>query len=86
MKVRGLTLTRQPPELTNTGCVLSPAIDTTDLTRDFDAFRAVDHPSLRVERGRFYGFLGPNGAGKSTTMVWCRRIWPCSIISPPAST
>jgi ABC-2 type transport system ATP-binding protein len=46
----------------------SPAIDTTDLTRDFDAFRAVDHLSLRVERGCFYGFLGPNGAGKSTTI------------------
>ena len=44
------------------------AIDTTDLTRDFGAFRAVDHLSLRVERGRFYGFLGPNGAGKSTTI------------------
>src|SRR5215510_909142 len=44
------------------------AIDTTDLTRDFGAFRAVDHLSLRVEPGRFYGFLGPNGAGKSTTI------------------
>jgi len=44
------------------------AIDTVDLTRDFGAFRAVDNLSLRVERGRFYGFLGPNGAGKSTTI------------------
>src|SRR5262245_3025866 len=44
------------------------AIDTTDLTRDFGSFRAVDHLSLRVESGRFYGFLGPNGAGKSTTI------------------
>jgi ABC-2 type transport system ATP-binding protein len=48
--------------------VTTPAIDTTDLTRDFGAFRAVDHLSLRVERGRFFGFLGPNGAGKSTTI------------------
>jgi ABC-2 type transport system ATP-binding protein len=47
---------------------MHPAIDTTDLTRDFGAFRAVDHLSLRVEAGRFYGFLGPNGAGKSTTI------------------
>jgi ABC-2 type transport system ATP-binding protein len=46
----------------------SSAIDTTDLTRDFGSFRAVDHVSLRVERGCFYGFLGPNGAGKSTTI------------------
>jgi ABC-2 type transport system ATP-binding protein len=47
---------------------MSPAIETTNLTRDFGAFRAVDQLSLRVERGRFYGFLGPNGAGKSTTI------------------
>src|ERR1044072_8355879 len=46
----------------------SPAIDTTDLTRDFGTFRAVDRLSLQVERGCFYGFLGPNGAGKSTTI------------------
>ena len=44
------------------------AIDTTDLTRDFGAMRAVDHLALRVEAGTFYGFLGPNGAGKSTTI------------------
>jgi ABC-2 type transport system ATP-binding protein len=47
---------------------MDPAIDTTNLTRDFGAFRAVDQLSLRVERGRVYGFLGPNGAGKSTTI------------------
>jgi ABC-2 type transport system ATP-binding protein len=47
---------------------MTSAIDTSDLTRDFGAFRAVDHISLRVERGCFYGFLGPNGAGKSTTI------------------
>ena len=44
------------------------AIETTDLTRDFGSFRAVNQLSLRVEAGRFYGFLGPNGAGKSTTI------------------
>ena len=47
---------------------MDPAIDTAELTRDFGTFRAVDRVSLRVERGRFYGFLGPNGAGKSTTI------------------
>jgi ABC-2 type transport system ATP-binding protein len=44
------------------------AIETSDLTRDFGSFRAVDRLSLQVETGRFYGFLGPNGAGKSTTI------------------
>ena len=47
---------------------MSIAIETTNLTRDFGKFRAVNELSLRVESGRFYGFLGPNGAGKSTTI------------------
>src|SRR3954467_9798078 len=47
---------------------MTPAIDTTSLTRDFGSFRAVHNLSLRAEGGRFYGFLGPNGAGKSTTI------------------
>jgi len=44
------------------------AIETSNLTRDFGTFRAVNQLNLRVEPGRFYGFLGPNGAGKSTTI------------------
>ncbi|MEY4385126.1 MAG: hypothetical protein RLY20_409 [Verrucomicrobiota bacterium] len=44
------------------------AIETSQLTRDFGNFRAVNQLNLRVEAGRFYGFLGPNGAGKSTTI------------------
>jgi ABC-2 type transport system ATP-binding protein len=44
------------------------AIETTGLTRDFGALRAVDALDLHVARGCFYGFLGPNGAGKSTTI------------------
>ena len=44
------------------------AIETSNLTRDFGTFRAVNQLSLRIEAGRFYGFLGPNGAGKSTTI------------------
>jgi ABC-2 type transport system ATP-binding protein len=47
---------------------MSAAIETSNLTRDFGSFRAVNQLSLRVECGRFYGFLGPNGAGKSTTI------------------
>src|SRR5215468_7612875 len=38
------------------------------LTKVFRDQTAVDHLSLRVARGRFFGFLGPNGAGKSTTI------------------
>ena len=45
-----------------------PAVQTQDLVRSFGNFTAVDHVSLEVKRGRFFGFLGPNGAGKSTTI------------------
>jgi ABC-2 type transport system ATP-binding protein len=47
---------------------MSVALETTNLTRDFGSFRAVNQLSLRVAAGCFYGFLGPNGAGKSTTI------------------
>jgi len=44
------------------------AIQTRELTRTFGTQVAVDHVSLSVPEGSFYGFLGPNGAGKSTTI------------------
>jgi ABC-2 type transport system ATP-binding protein len=44
------------------------AIVAEGLTKVFRGRTAVDAISLRVERGRFFGFLGPNGAGKSTTI------------------
>jgi ABC-2 type transport system ATP-binding protein len=47
---------------------MTPAIETRQLTRDFNDFRAVSGIDLTVGRGTFYGFLGPNGAGKSTTI------------------
>jgi ABC-2 type transport system ATP-binding protein len=47
---------------------MTPAIDTTSLTRRFGDFTAVENVNLTVEAGQFFGFLGPNGAGKSTTI------------------
>jgi len=44
------------------------AIVAEGLTKVFRGRAAVDAISLRVARGRFFGFLGPNGAGKSTTI------------------
>jgi ABC-2 type transport system ATP-binding protein len=44
------------------------AIVVRGLTKVFRKKTAVDGISLRVARGRFFGFLGPNGAGKSTTI------------------
>lgn len=44
-------------------------IKTTDLTKVFGEFRAVDGLSLNIMHGEIYGFLGPNGAGKTTTIL-----------------
>jgi ABC-2 type transport system ATP-binding protein len=52
------------------------AIVTTDLTRRFGDFLAVDKASLRVERGEVFGFLGPNGSGKTTVIKMLTGILP----------
>lgn len=44
-------------------------IQTTNLTKTFGAFTAVDHLNLKIYPGETYGFLGPNGAGKTTTLL-----------------
>jgi len=40
----------------------------TDLTKEYDSMRAVDHISFTVKSGEVVGLLGPNGAGKTTTI------------------
>jgi ABC-2 type transport system ATP-binding protein len=45
-----------------------PAIEVTQLTRDFGSLRALDEISFAVLPGEIFGFLGPNGAGKTTTL------------------
>ncbi len=44
------------------------AIQTTCLTRDFGAKRALNGVSLTIPKGRVIALLGPNGAGKSTLL------------------
>lgn len=39
------------------------------LCKSYGKKLAVDHLSLQVEEGEFFGFIGPNGPGKSTT-IW----------------
>ncbi len=57
------------PELqTSNDAATVPAVETTNLVRQFGDFVAVDNLNLAIRRGSFFGFLGPNGAGKSTTI------------------
>jgi ABC-2 type transport system ATP-binding protein len=46
----------------------TPAIEINHLVRRYGRTDAVDGLTLRVERGRCYGFFGRNGAGKTTTI------------------
>jgi ABC-2 type transport system ATP-binding protein len=45
---------------------MRPAIETTDLVKEYGDLRALQGLSLTVESGEFFGLLGPNGAGKTT--------------------
>lgn len=47
---------------------MEPVIETTNLTRRFGSFTAVDHISFTVNPGEVVGYLGPNGSGKTTTI------------------
>ena len=48
---------------------LHPAIEASGLTKRYGGKVAVDHLSLRIDRGEVFGLLGPNGAGKTTTIL-----------------
>lgn len=52
-------------------------IDVRELTKQFDDKIAVNHISLKVEKGSIFGFLGSNGSGKTTTI---RMI--CGLVTP----
>ncbi|MBO1514117.1 ABC transporter ATP-binding protein [Metabacillus bambusae] len=43
-------------------------LKTTNVTKKFGKFIALNGVNIEVNRGEVYGFIGPNGAGKSTTI------------------
>ena len=45
-----------------------PVVQTSQLTKKYDQFTALDSLSISVHRGQILGFIGPNGAGKTTTI------------------
>ena len=46
----------------------TPAIEVTDLRKQYGRVEALAGLSMTVNRGEVFGFLGPNGAGKTTTV------------------
>jgi ABC-2 type transport system ATP-binding protein len=44
-------------------------VETTDLTKMYGGFTAVNKLNLKIEEGEMFGFLGANGAGKTTTLL-----------------
>ncbi len=59
--------------------VLSPSISTSNLSKIYGRFKAVDSLTMNVESGDIFGFLGPNGSGKTTTI---RML--CGLVLPSA--
>lgn len=43
-------------------------VQTTELTKRYGDFVALDRVSLEISRGEVFGLLGPNGAGKTTLL------------------
>ena len=42
------------------------ALSTSNLTKNYHNFKALDNVNLHVEKGAIYGLIGKNGAGKTT--------------------
>jgi len=44
----------------------APALETSDLSKQYGGLRAVDQVSFAIQEGTIHAVIGPNGAGKST--------------------
>jgi ABC-2 type transport system ATP-binding protein len=63
----------------NNGLINDNSIITSNLSKTFENFKAVDSLTIKVDSGDIFGFLGPNGAGKTTTIrMLCGLLLPNS--------
>ena len=51
-------------------------LETTDLTKEFKGFVAVNKVNLRIRRGHIHALIGPNGAGKTTCFNLLTKFLP----------
>jgi len=65
------------PAVNHNADVAAP-VHTTQLTRRFDSFVAVERVDLDVRPGEIFGLLGPNGAGKTTLIKMLCGLLPAS--------
>lgn len=57
----------------------APAIEVSNLTKQFSGKTVVNNVTLSVRKGEIMGFLGPNGSGKTTTIrLMCGLLEPDS--------
>jgi ABC-2 type transport system ATP-binding protein len=60
---------------------MTHVIETHQLTKAYNSFKAVDNLNIHVDNGEIFGLLGPNGAGKTTTVSML-----CTILKPTSGT
>lgn len=61
---------------TTNGIEPAIAVQTIDLTRQYEDLIAVNHLSFSATTGTIFGLLGPNGAGKSTLIKMLTTLLP----------
>lgn len=56
-------------------------LETSQLTKQYGSYKAVNNVNLHIKEGSIYGFIGRNGAGKTTFLKMI-----CGMASPTSGT